>query len=1028
MTVPGDSSSNPARTSETPGAPSCDHRTYRLFIGPLPDKLLAAMHEIIQVAGNDEPLDATYASAVRDVLDRNAHAFFLRQGGRAEDWDDVARENVRDELMKRWQECPWMVPLRHTTHRVVSVTHWAGTTFEVGSILGVNVLDSHAPTPAALSVVSEASQQDVQAPNASTTAVSSIGRRSYWTAPSHPSPPSPQGSSSTTGLPEQLGGELSAFSSDAPLLATVSTPSFPTGHVLRQGKDAPRSILKHSTGTSSKEPRAKRRGISLLEGAKRKVQLRLQESTPSPDGTHAAELPLEDEQADEGPVSPNSVLARTGDEVVECSAGATAEGAPLQESPGDIYLRDRMLVRVCYTKSESLTSHFDEVQNRQTTQLRHEDCMEFLVVWRRDMLELYEDYTIPGKEYITGHKHLSFIIPLASEQTSVSLYSFIDLTFCILCPPTPVRDRKTRSRSFFQLSKDGTNVFVFKLKSRSRARDWLWHLWRRLGGKIPASIDIRCPEVDMHICIDVPASDVFNLDPAYDTFSHGNIIDLLQRSLSSERGPSKSWKTIIERQLQAGEQLKLAWRFNGRLDWVWQEQDVEGNARPWAVLSGLSLWQGLRPAHLELRIAEHFPDNVHLQNGKKMFEPPAVEGYLDRIRQQGRQRVYIMTHDGNLFSLLPSDASPPLPPSAHLSRLMSGLKPSVEEYSQSLFESEVWRGAEQIGAAHGTLDLRSIRSVQRAYGPLSQDDGEQVAQDAVDARDVGGHQGHAHVHDKAQLHLRRAFDVVLASGPVIRFEAHSAPDCIEWVTRLRALITYWSERHREDVKDEMDVAYASCTRARLTPRIPKCPNGTLHSTTPEPPINSEPPVLTSLYNWCPLSTCRSIVKAGRLFTRKGLRGQYKLVQLFLVPGRLIRFNFSPTSTLHHRNSKDIGLLDAYVCSGYFAALALRPNEYSPESPNLPRRYHDGLETDEREEDKLFVIWYRKSEASASAASWGKAIECACGCHKLAVFRTRSKVERDAWCWALGCEIEKVVRNNKDRERRVREAGGLVSCG
>ena len=153
-----------------------------------------------------------------------------------------------------------------------------------------------------------------------------------------------------------------------------------------------------------------------------------------------------------------------------------------------------------------------------------------------------------------------------------------------------------------------------------------------------------------------------------------------------------------------------------------------------------------------------------------MFEPPAIEGYLNRIKQQGRQRVYLVTHDGNLFSLLPSDANPPLPPSAHLSRLMSGLKPGVEEYSQSLFESEVWRGAGHIRTAHGTLDLRSIRTVRRAYEPLSEDDGEQVAQDAVDARDEGGH---AHVQDKVQSHLRRTFEVALASGPVIRFEVRS---------------------------------------------------------------------------------------------------------------------------------------------------------------------------------------------------------------------------------------------------------------
>lgn len=164
-----------------------------------------------------------------------------------------------------------------------------------------------------------------------------------------------------------------------------------------------------------------------------------------------------------------------------------------------------------------------------------------------------------------------------------------------------------------------------------------------------------------------------------------------------------------------------------------------------------------------------------------MFEPPAVEGYLDRIRQQGRQRVYLVTHDGSLFSLLPPDANPPLPPSAHLSRLMTGLKPSVEDYSQSLFGDEVWRGVGQIRAAQGTLDLRNLSTVKRAYGPLSQDDGEHVEQDAVDAHDVGGPQGLAHAHDGVQLHLRRAFDVVLASGQIVRFEVHSyvhLSDCV----------------------------------------------------------------------------------------------------------------------------------------------------------------------------------------------------------------------------------------------------------
>ena len=45
--------------------------------------------------------------------------------------------------------------------------------------------------------------------------------------------------------------------------------------------------------------------------------------------------------------------------------------------------------------------------------------------------------------------------------------------------------------------------------------------------------------------------------------------------------------------------------------------------------------------------------------------------------------------------------------------------------------------------------------------------------------------------------------------------------------------------------------------------------------------------------------------------------------------------------------------------------------------------------------------------------------------KIALFRTRSKLERDAWCWALNTEIEKVAYSNPQREIRMREAGDIV---
>ena len=43
-------------------------------------------------------------------------------------------------------------------------------------------------------------------------------------------------------------------------------------------------------------------------------------------------------------------------------------------------------------------------------------------------------------------------------------------------------------------------------------------------------------------------------------------------------------------------------------------------------------------------------------------------------------------------------------------------------------------------------------------------------------------------------------------------------------------------------------------------------------------------------------------------------------------------------------------------------------------------------------------------------------------HQILVFKARSKLERDAWCWALNAEIERVVRATADREERLRSGG------
>ena len=148
-----------------------------------------------------------------------------------------------------------------------------------------------------------------------------------------------------------------------------------------------------------------------------------------------------------------------------------------------------------------------------------------------------------------------------------------------------------------------------------------------------------------------------------------------------------------------------------------------------------------------------------------------------------------------------------------------------------------------------------------------------------------------------------------------------------------------------------------------------------------------------------------------------------------MQGNLIQYRMAGRKTLHHRRDRLINLLDASVISGYLAAQYLPEGEYDPDAPRVARRYADGLETDDGAEDTLFMLWYRTTSSGGdeierihqAASESAPPLKMK---RKLAIFRTRSKLERDTWVWAINVEIEKVVRTTAEREERIREAGNI----
>ncbi|KAG7088497.1 hypothetical protein E1B28_012485 [Marasmius oreades] len=1031
-----------------------EHLNPRFFIGPMPEKVLpdpeilssnkkGKKHaNLLRGLDDSEQDDVQLAQIIKE----NAFAFFLHQGGREEDWGEDKERCVRREMARRWRESTWVILMKNRREEKQKriPNRWMGSSFEIGEIAGINVISEAAavrslvssttsfqsscnettvpylPLDAAISQISSPSNPS-ERPEASR--VLSSGQQTFVTAPSEPQPSSSQAKidveveTQHTHSPTFSGDPRT--SSQTPLLSPPSLPALNSSRSDRQ-ETPRRPIIKLPSLVRGDPPKDKGKG--------KKVHYDLSPVTLTSNG------PRE-------PAPPSEVLQRSGEEVQDTSAGAMSASVDVTDLQwGDVVMRDRMLVRIFSSQLSALPRFFDEHKHRQTRKLYYEDWQEFMIVWRMDRIEFYENYTMPGEEWVRGHKNLSYIIPLKSGRTKLSIYSFVDLTFCITCPPTSRRYNPTTRKWQIHISKEGTFVYIFKIKCRSRAYDWTWQLWRHLGGQLPPTISVRNPRVDSKVNIDMPAVDTAEV---YKVFTRDNVIALCYENLRSVQ----DWKHIIEKQVAQGRVLELAWRRETHLDWIWLDDDVDGKRRNWAVLCGLVLKESTVPAHLEIRLGEHSPRFLFLKNGTRLEEPPAVEGYVDRIKPfgQARQSIYLSVHDGNLFTLIPARANPPTPIGP-----FPLTRSTTEHYSESLRQSEVRRGARQILNASGVADLRKVLVVRRASHPVIQhqhnlkeepedenwvhtwSEGEVSAEDDEDEGGDGMLQK-VTAEDKPKLRMRRSFELFFKNGHVVRFEAYSCRYAIEWVQRLRELVHFWKLRHRNDARDEMDLAQA--LRPRVTPKTYQEKDRVIY---PEPPpdLSSPMPALGLLYNWCVLEGCKPIVRGGKLFMRQGLRGQYKLVQMFIVSESIVQFHIKPNNSLSRSEAKRINLMDAYVCSGYFAAQALPSGQYNANANNEARRYQDGLEANDPEEDRLFMIWYKshtksqematKDASDASLASSPPAPPLDARKKKMAVFRTRSKLERDAWCWALNCEIEKIARTRRDRETKMRETGGLMN--
>ena len=253
---------------------------------------------------------------LRDVIKAHAYQFFKGHGGRDEDWEEE-EVSVREEMLKRWRQSEWG-KLRSAKESGAK-NRWVGASFDIGTFLGVNVLDKPHLTTSPKS-------SPPGSPKLSTREmIIGIGKspavETFVTAPNKLSP------TSSARKNDLVSGALSGIQNPSSYF-TVATPL----------EEQHESILEESLQGSSQV--MDRLQAPDLASAVQSNGTTDHPFTPSKRKGKKKQVRYEDNTRVDEPTSPSNVLARSGQQVAETSAGA-AEAARIDtpSEEGGILMR-----------------------------------------------------------------------------------------------------------------------------------------------------------------------------------------------------------------------------------------------------------------------------------------------------------------------------------------------------------------------------------------------------------------------------------------------------------------------------------------------------------------------------------------------------------------------------------------------------------------------------------------------------------------------------------------------------------------
>lgn len=770
---------------------------------------------------------------------------------------------------------------------------------------------------------------------------------------------------------------------------------------------------------------------------------------------------------------------------------------------GEVIKMDKMLVRIDITQQQ-LPEQFDERVSQGVETKSLDKWREFMVVCRKHseddataVLQLYQTRVIDMSERGKVKKKPKAQILLSARHARVSLFSSLDKTLCV-----------------WSSQNARTTIYYLRATTASTSVEWYTFLTSIMGWKRAQTLTVHVPDLSVSLRLDDPfeALDNAQLQVAeQDANGKGQLVQsatdecgaagaIVSRCLVMLKD-SADWEDVLKAWAKTG-RVGLAWKRYDRLEWVHgaAEEKMYGSI-------------AMQKTHdLELRPKDHYPLTVRPRGeAQSIEEPTPVEGFLVRLTsQQGQdrrmgkmlfKRLYFSTMDNFLLFLRPARATPPPPPKMHsygdnnvptseqiakdvpltfeidpypvkdgqLSWLKEGDLPphEVQQHDQDA-SLEAQRNVDMLLASDGFInlcDVTKVRAMRKGATPADAniDNGEDVD------FNVHGNDGNdddlADDGSTTEVDEDRIFELVMKNGLIVRLQAYNKAARKEWMTRIRALVKYWTKRSKADMDLYKLVREQNLQSLNIDERAEAVVGQFAYKW--EVSQSYASPIL---YNLCGIADCRAIHLSGLLFRKPRRHGTFTRCHVILSHGHMLVYQDTLRKTsgaklvhIHHERIASIDLRGCYVYSGLLTEndLLYQNRTFDSNTPGhsaLPKMYlEDGWTSTDEDAMTTFVIWHSKSkswfrssqrmddakDSRKKAERSGGAGDSGGGGKKRAkftrvsqlgatgrsvVFKARSRAERDHWVLGINNEIERLVAKGAgdgEEVRLVKEEGARV---